>query len=86
MYNIDVDTTDVPSSITQINANVISDYELFHNYPNPFNPSTVIRYSITDNQFVDLKIYDASGKQVSALVSQKQSPGRYKVTFDGSGL
>jgi hypothetical protein len=61
-------------------------YNLSQNYPNPFNPSTKIQYSISSNQFVQLKIYDVLGKEISTLVNNEQSAGRYEVNFNGNGL
>jgi photosystem II stability/assembly factor-like uncharacterized protein len=58
-----------------------------NNYPNPFNPSTVISYKITDNNSqVTLKIYDITGKQISVLYDGLQNAGVYNVKFDGNGL
>jgi hypothetical protein len=59
-------------------------YTLFQNYPNPFNPRTVIGYSLLKNSEVTLKVYDILGKEVATLVNEKQSPGMYEVTFDGT--
>ncbi len=65
-------------------------YKLFDNYPNPFNPRTVIRYNISagKNIFKNVKllIYDALGKEAAVLVNKRQSAGSYSVTFDGSNL
>jgi hypothetical protein len=72
--------------ISNINSNTPGEYRLYQNYPNPFNPSANIRYQITNNIFVNLKVYDILGKEVATLVNEKQSPGTYEVTFDGSGL
>jgi hypothetical protein len=63
-----------------------SEYKLYQNYPNPFNPSTNIKYQIKNNKLVTLKIYNILGIEVATLVSEKQSPGVYEVTFDGSGF
>ena len=46
----------------------------------------MISYSISVNRFVSLKVYDALGKQVAALVNQKQNAGNYNINFDGSNL
>jgi len=59
---------------------------LSQNYPNPFNPSTNIRYQITNNRFVLIKIYDITGKEITTLVNEKQSPGTYEVKFDADNL
>ncbi|MBK8983249.1 MAG: T9SS type A sorting domain-containing protein [Ignavibacteria bacterium] len=56
------------------------------NYPNPFNPNTVIRYSITGNRNVNLKVFDALGKEIVTLVNEKQNTGSYLVDFYGEGL
>jgi hypothetical protein len=76
----------VPVGIKQIGSTVPSEYKLYQNYPNPFNPLTNIRYQITNNKLVTLKIYNILGKEVADLVNEKQSPGMYEVTFDGSML
>lgn len=61
-------------------------YDLKQNFPNPFNPSTTIIYSIKNSGNVSLKVYDNNGKLVSDLVHSNQSKGEYKVGFDGSSL
>jgi hypothetical protein len=63
-----------------------SDYKLFQNYPNPFNPSTNIKFQIKDPRLVTLKVYNILGKEIATLVNEKQSPGVYEVTWDGSGF
>lgn len=59
---------------------------LFQNYPNPFNPVTFISYSISENSFIDLTVYDVLGNVIGILVNEKQNPGNYKVKFDGADL
>lgn len=61
-------------------------FELLHNFPNPFNPSTIIKYSIPEKEFVSLKVYNILGKEVAELVSNVQTEGFYSVTFDASGF
>lgn len=56
---------------------------LHQNFPNPFNPSTTIRYDLTKTSKVSLKIYDILGQEVRTLVSGKQSSGVYNVKWDG---
>lgn len=58
------------------------DFRLKQNYPNPFNPSTTISFSIPDNAFVSLKIFDMSGKEVADVVNDRRDAGNYEVTFD----
>ena len=61
-------------------------YDLKQNFPNPFNPSTTIFYSLKNSGTVSLKVYDANGKLVSDLVHSSQSKGEYRVDFDGSSF
>ncbi|WP_103665919.1 S8 family serine peptidase [Gracilimonas amylolytica] len=56
------------------------------NYPNPFNPSTVIKYELTQNTTVRLQVFDMLGREVVTLVDEQQSAGEYSATFDASML
>jgi photosystem II stability/assembly factor-like uncharacterized protein len=61
-------------------------YILAQNFPNPFNPTTVINYALPTNSFVSLKVYNAIGQEVSTLVNEIKQAGSYKVNFDATGL
>ncbi|HRI45674.1 MAG TPA: T9SS type A sorting domain-containing protein [Ignavibacteriaceae bacterium] len=61
-------------------------YSLKQNYPNPFNPVTQIGYSVKENVFVNLKVFDALGNEVALLVNEYKDPGYYEVNFDASNL
>lgn len=65
------------------NSAMIKEFSLLPNYPNPFNPSTVIGYQIANNSQVSLKIYNMLGQEVRTLVNTTQSAGQYKVQWDG---
>ncbi|RJP78826.1 MAG: T9SS C-terminal target domain-containing protein [Candidatus Zixiibacteriota bacterium] len=54
--------------------------------PNPFNPTTALGYQLSAPGRVSLRVYDASGRQVTALVDGWKDAGSHEVTFDGSGL
>ncbi|MBK9331166.1 MAG: T9SS type A sorting domain-containing protein [Ignavibacteria bacterium] len=56
------------------------------NYPNPFNPNTVIGFRIRSSSFTSLKIFDITGKEVSALINENLQPGSYEVDFNGSNI
>ncbi len=56
------------------------------NYPNPFNPSTVIRYYLPQKGRIELTIYDQAGRKVRRLVNNIQSAGRHSVIFNAQGL
>jgi len=70
---------------TGIDTEIFS-YKLFQNYPNPFNPSTSIEFSIKDDSFVSLKVYDLLGRKIATVVNEFLNSGTYKVHFDGSNL
>ncbi|MBK8549562.1 MAG: T9SS type A sorting domain-containing protein [Ignavibacteria bacterium] len=75
-------TTDGGGLITSAEAhpgleNIPSGYTLRQNYPNPFNPNTQIRYLLSENGLVRLKIYDVLGDEVAVLVNEKQNKGNY---------
>jgi hypothetical protein len=74
------------SGINNPPAEQIKDFVLYDAYPNPFNPSTVVRYQLSVVSQVSLKVYNILGKEVAVLVNEKLSPGTYEVTFDGSNL
>lgn len=60
-----------------------SKYSLSQNYPNPFNPSTRINYSIPENSFVKLEVFNILGRKVKTLVSNVQKSGNYSVKWNG---
>ena len=70
---------DIPYSRSKIH--------LAGNYPNPFNPSTTISYTLPDNdgpRLVQLRVYDVGGRLVRQLVDEAQGPGSYSVIWDGT--
>jgi len=70
------------TDIKKIGTNTPGKYELLQNFPNPFNPSTNIRYNIPKNSFLRLVVYDLLGKEIETLVNEEQSAGTYEVTFN----
>ena len=60
----------------------INNYKL-SNYPNPFNPSTTISYSINKKSFVELTIYDIKGRLIKRLINQNQKGGKHNVVWNG---
>jgi hypothetical protein len=61
-------------------------FELQQNYPNPFNSATTIKFSITENSSVRIKIYDITGKEISTLINQYLSEGIYTIKYDAENL
>jgi len=69
------------------NHNLIpTSFALEQNYPNLFNPTTVIQYSIPKKSDVDLSIYDLLGNKVETLVNKEQTAGVYNYEFNASKL
>ena len=62
------------------------EYSLFENYPNPFNPTTTINFSLPHQEKVQLVVYDILGRKVAELVNETLDVGKYNINFDGSKL
>lgn len=71
---------------TGIIENIPLSTRLYNNYPNPFNPSTVISFDLAQNSFARLDIFDASGRMVNSLLGSELKPGSYSLSWDGSGF
>jgi hypothetical protein len=71
-------------SIHNNNSQVPKEYKLYQNYPNPFNPITKIKFEIPEAAQVELKVYDALGKEVSVILNEYRQAGTHYVNFDGS--
>ena len=65
---------------------VPAEFNLYNNFPNPFNPTTSIQFDIPVDSKVQLKIYDITGREVHTLVNEIRKPGHYTESFDGTNL
>jgi hypothetical protein len=73
--------------IDEKNLDIPTSFELSQNFPNPFNPSTMIRYaipSINSHQHVSLEVFNTLGKKGRTLVNQIQTAGAYSISWDGA--
>jgi hypothetical protein len=61
-------------------------YGVSQNFPNPFNPSTIIKYQIPQNSLVSLKVYNSLGQEVATLVNGMVNAGSYEVQLNSSNL
>lgn len=90
MDNSIITTESIPNGeeMTRNNETPAADehISLGTNYPNPFNPSTMINFNIKENSQVKLVVYDMTGKVVSILADSYMNAGSYNVRFDASGL
>jgi hypothetical protein len=67
-------------------VHIASTFTLKQNYPNPFNPSTTIEFTLPKSEYVELRVYNILGKEVSTLVSNKLNQGNHTYQFDGKNL
>jgi hypothetical protein len=61
-------------------------YKMAQNFPNPFNPSTTIKYSVPENGIVNLSVYNLLGERVAKLVNETLAAGEYQTVFDAKEL
>lgn len=75
---------DVPTSPSAVGDSPSpARFDMFPNYPNPFNPNTTIGYRIPDAGHVRLEIYDVEGRLLATLVDEQQAAGHYTSTWEG---
>jgi len=72
--------------VSNKNPQNLNNFKLFQNFPNPFNTTTNISYELQIKSFVNLTIYDISGREVKNIVNSIQNSGKYSVTPNFSGL
>lgn len=68
------------------NESVPTEFLLEQNFPNPFNPTTVIKYQLSLTSHVSLKVYDILGRDIATLINEEQLYGTHSVTFNASSL
>ena len=76
----------IPTSVENIENNVPTMFSLEQNYPNPYNPTTTIKYSVPRSCFVTIKIYDLLGKEISSIINENKSAGNYSVQYTAGKL
>lgn len=74
------------TGLQPLNTKVPEHFQLYQNFPNPFNPITKIKFDVSLSGRVLLKVIDILGKEVNLLVNEKLIPGTYEVSFDGNNL
>ena len=73
-------------SVEPVKDAVPHDYVLSQNFPNPFNPTTEIQFTVKGSGQTTLKVYDLLGKEVATLVDEHMNAGTYRTRFDATGL
>jgi choice-of-anchor B domain-containing protein len=76
--------------LTGVAGNTINtvpdNYSLSQNFPNPFNPSTTIKFSLKENSLVKLNVYDLQGREVANVINDRRDGGNYEITFDANNF
>ncbi|MGE5805704.1 MAG: T9SS type A sorting domain-containing protein, partial [Ignavibacteria bacterium] len=72
-----------PNEVNDLNF-LPQEFYLNNPYPNPFNPVVNIKYTISNRQFITIKVYDILGREISTLLNQEKEAGEYKITFNAS--
>ena len=86
LRQVDFDGRFEYSGIVSVNIKAPDKYTLLQAYPNPFNPITNIEFSLKENGYVRLMVYNTLGQVVQTLVDDYLNAGRHKVTFDARNL
>ncbi|MEQ9265562.1 MAG: endo-1,4-beta-xylanase [Balneolaceae bacterium] len=81
-----VETTEVMVSNEEVRDEAPLSFKLNHNYPNPFNPSTMITFELPQASNVKIMVYDITGRLVETLVDSRKGAGTHAVTFNASNL
>jgi len=79
-------SSEIPTHVSERIPGAPGRFTLLRNYPNPFNPSTRIAYSLPRNMEASLIVYDLNGREIAVLSDGIQPAGEHSVTFDGAGL
>lgn len=80
-YSIEVYST--PSSAAE-DISLPTKFELFQNFPNPFNPSTTFKFRITNAGPIQIKIFDIAGSLIKTISAEAQYPGESEIVWDGT--
>ncbi|MBN1407234.1 MAG: T9SS type A sorting domain-containing protein [Calditrichaceae bacterium] len=77
----------VPTSKQELDLTSIPlDFQLYQNFPNPFNPSTSIKYQLNKSSHITLKIFNLAGQEIETLTDEFQSAGQYEITWHAKGF
>ena len=73
------------TGVAQISSDPkVGGYVLYDNYPNPFNPSTTIRFALPQGERVSMKVFDVMGREVATLLDEYRDAGTSSVQFDAA--
>ncbi|MEO8398429.1 MAG: FlgD immunoglobulin-like domain containing protein, partial [Ignavibacteriaceae bacterium] len=69
--------------ISSLNIISLPSFQLYQNFPNPFNPATTIKFSIQKKQFIKLRIFDLLGREIKTLIDEEKESGTYSIEWNG---
>ncbi len=74
------------TAVTTVEGGIPQDFELAQNFPNPFNPSTNIRFALPQESLVRLTAFDLAGNEINTAFVGVRQAGVHQITFDGANL
>ena len=83
---VNMDGSVVYSEVAKVGQGIVEDVIIGQNFPNPFNPNTLIEFELILDSDVEVKVYNLAGKEISILHEGFLSKGLHQFEFDGSGL
>ncbi|NWG27975.1 MAG: SBBP repeat-containing protein [Ignavibacteriaceae bacterium] len=86
LKQIDFDGSFEYSYTVEVSFGILKEFSLDQNFPNPFNSTTTINYSIADPSSVVLKLYNTLGEEVAVLVNEEKDTGKYSLKFNAKEL
>lgn len=86
LKQIDLDGSFEYSKSIDVSVGTPDNFALYQNYPNPWNPSTNIKYSIPKTSLVSIKVYGIPGNEIETLVNENKPAGTYELTFNAANL
>jgi hypothetical protein len=86
LKQVDLNGQSTYSQVLTVKLDIPIHFSLSQNFPNPFNPTTTIKYTVPQNGPVTIKLYDITGKEVATLVNEVKTVGSYDIKLNASGL
>jgi len=86
LKQIDMDGTFEYLSEVEAEISPLKDFSLEQNFPNPFNPTTLIRFQLPEESLVVLKVYDILGKEIIELLNENKEAGVHQIEFNAQNL
>jgi hypothetical protein len=86
LFSNEVEVIAIITDVKEDLYGIPTEYKLYANYPNPFNPATTIKFDIPKEGKYVIRVYNILGEVIKVLADKEFSAGRYQLTFDASNL